>query len=652
MRYWDKKAKIKHIRFLLMECISAIINTLEINTDEYIVLVVGKQVPTDKKINASSDIQCVKKRYTGRSKSIKMKKDSKIGDYGDQRYVLLGDLGKYEEVISNFLWIIMLFLITADTFTGYLVGHIPFQCRAFFVQLVVFVLIIAISIYKMLKIRKEQIEPGFEYTLLKVLDIALVAVLLSTMIYGHYFYFVLLIPIVSICVTRGFSISLPYLGIGFAVQALIFFLSKTDLGIMREYEANRYNPAFSMLLVIVYITFLLFLRMLGVFYRQFRQSEQDNQNLVAQLGIKYAQLEQARIEKQEQFDKLKEVNLQLEDSNKKLTSSLAEFFTLQQISQAISSIFDMDELLQFVNDVIIGVMGVSTSNIALYSGGGERLKVQVSNILNKRDLAILTDNINSPALKDAIDKGRTIINNAVDADKYDFTRGRNVRSLLCAPLKVKDKTHGFVLIEHSIPDAFDADNVRLLEIITQQVSIAIDNARLYEQLQEYANTDGLTQVYNRIYFQNRLKEELDHAEQQGYEVSVILYDIDDFKLFNDSYGHLFGDIVLKSIARAVKESVRKDDVVARFGGEEFIILLPHTGTERAFEKAEELRKQIASLTIADNNVTASVTVSMGVSTFPTLANTDASLISGADNALYEAKRSGKNCVKIASSVKK
>ena len=105
-------------------------------------------------------------------------------------------------------------------------------------------------------------------------------------------------------------------------------------------------------------------------------------------------------------------------------------------------------------------------------------------------------------LKDAINEGRTIINNAVDADKYDFTRGRNVKSLLCVPLAVKGKTHGFVLIEHSIPDAFDADNVRLLEIITQQISIAIDNARLYEQLQEYANTDGLTQVHNRIFFKN------------------------------------------------------------------------------------------------------------------------------------------------------
>jgi len=308
----------------------------------------------------------------------------------------------------------------------------------------------------------------------------------------------------------------------------------------------------------------------------------------------------------------------------------------------------MNELLQFVNDVIIGVMGVSTSNIALYGNNGERLKVQVSNIRNKRDLAILTDNINSPALKDAIEEGRTIINNAVNPDEFDFTRGRNVKSFLCAPLKVKDKTHGLVLIEHSIPDAFDDDNVRLLEIITQQVSIAIDNASLYEQLQEYANTDGLTQVYNRIYFQKRLKEELERAEEKGYEVSVILYDIDDFKMFNDSYGHLFGDVILKSIAQTVKESVRKDDVVARFGGEEFIILLSHTGTEKAYEKAEELRKQIASLTIEDNNVTASVTVSMGISTFPALADTDASLISSADRALYEAKRSGKNCVRIAS----
>ena len=140
----------------------------------------------------------------GRSKSIKMRKGLKLGDNKEQGNVLLFDLGKYEEIISNYLWIVMLFLIAADTFTGYVIESMSFRWSAFFVQLAVFVLVIAISVYKMLKIRKEQIKPGLEYTLLKVLDIVLVVTLLNTMIYDHYFYFVVFLPIVSICITKRF----------------------------------------------------------------------------------------------------------------------------------------------------------------------------------------------------------------------------------------------------------------------------------------------------------------------------------------------------------------------------------------------------------------------------------------------------------------
>ena len=168
----------------------------------------------------------------------------------------------------------------------------------------------------------------------------------------------------------------------------------------------------------------------------------------------------------------------------------------------------MNELLKFVNDIILGVMGVATSNIALYNKEGNRLKVQVTNISNARERALLTDNINSPALKECLDKGMTIIDNSVDTNKYSFTKGRNVKSLMCVPLQVKGNTYGLILIEHTITNAFDENSVRLLEVITQQVSIAIENAKLYEKLQDYANTDGLTQVYNRAYFQKRLYEEL------------------------------------------------------------------------------------------------------------------------------------------------
>lgn len=565
----------------------------------------------------------------------------------NNRNGLSGELNKYEEVIVNFLWLIMLVLIISDAYACYILGQAAFNRNVFFVQAIIFVIMVASILIRMLVIGKKPIKPGLPYVIMKLVDLFLLVLLVNTVKHGFLFYFAILLPIISICITRGFRSSIPYLGISFVLHIAVHFIVLGFENIFRLEYFTQNHWQYLFLLGILYVLFAVFLRIIGTYHNQFSQSEKDNQNLVDQLGRKYAQLEEARKEKQDQYDKLKEVNLQLEDSNKKLTSSIAEFFTLQQISQAISSIFDMNELLQFVNDIIIGVMGVSTSNIALYSTGGDRLKVQVSNIFNKKDRAILTDNINTPYLKDAVDQGRTILNNMVNPDEYDFTRGRNIRSLLCVPLLVKGKSHGCVLIEHSIPEAFDEDNVRLLEIITQQISIAIDNARLYEQLQEFANTDGLTQIYNRVFFQNRLQDELEQAQQLGYEVSVILYDIDNFKRFNDSYGHLFGDIVLKTLAQLVKESIRKDDIVARFGGEEFIILLPHTGKELACEKAEELRKKISELTIRDKDVAASVTVSMGVSTFPTLAQAELTLLNSADEALYAAKNSGKNCVRMA-----
>ena len=179
----------------------------------------------------------------------------------------------------------------------------------------------------------------------------------------------------------------------------------------------------------------------------------------------------------------------------------------------------MNELLKFVNDIILGVMELPLQTSPLQQGR-KQLKVQVTNISNARERALLTDNINSPALKECLDKGMTIIDNSVDTNKYSFTKGRNVKSLMCVPLQVKGNTYGLILIEHTLRMHL-TKTVRLPEVITQQVSIAIENAKLYEKLQDYANTDGLTQVYNRAYFQKRLHEELSRARQQGYEVSII-----------------------------------------------------------------------------------------------------------------------------------
>jgi len=555
---------------------------------------------------------------------------------------------RYEKVIANFLGVIIPLLILSDAYTGYIEKPTTVNYGKTVLQVILYIALMASSLIKLFQIKENNLASGSLFTVLKYTDILLITLLISTFRHGLMYCFVAFAPVVSICIAKGFWGSIRNVLFIFIAQ-LSSFLLADRINLNEIQWSEHFGFQHITLLVVHIIIFIALFRISGIRNEQYRIRDLDNQKLVSELKRKYEQLEQARVERQEQFEKLKEVNSQLEAMNKKLNSSLAEFFTLQQISQAIGSIIEMNELLKFVNDIIIGVMGAATSNIALYSKEGNRLKVQVTNITNARERAIVTDNINSPVLRECLEDGRPIIDNDVDSDKYPFTRGRNVKSLMCVPLQVKGTGYGLILIEHNIPNAFSEDNVRLLEVITRHVSIAIENARLYEQLQEYANTDSLTQVYNRLYFQNRLVEELNRAKQQGYEVSIIFFDVDDFKIYNDTYGHLFGDMILRAIALTVKESVRKDDVVARFGGEEFVILLPYTGKEMAYEKAEELRKKIAELVVCDNsnNISISVSVSMGVSTFPTLAGNELELLNSADEALYMAKKKGKNCVAVA-----
>ena len=147
---------------------------------------------------------------------------------------------------------------------------------------------------------------------------------------------------------------------------------------------------------------------------------------------------------------------------------------------------------------------------------------------------------------------------------------------------------GLVLIEHKLANAFDNNNLRLMNVIGRQVGIAMENAALYERMNEIATFDNLTKIYNRLSFQEKLEEEFESAKRNNYPLSLAIFDIDHFKKFNDTYGHLFGDKVLKHIAAVIKNSLRSGDIFARFGGEEFIILFPKTDIERAAEKLKVL----------------------------------------------------------------
>ena len=555
---------------------------------------------------------------------------------------------RYEHNITRIGWIIFIFMIFEDVFARLFLAKQPIVIGVIIFQGILLSLFIALSIFKVYHARNTMVNQKRKiFELIKLMEIIIIVVSISTLYHSAFFYFVALLPITFISLTKGLKKTIPYILLSFIFQivsqyVVLNWLTKRGIGSLIS------EGLFLIIISIVqYLIFTLFCFIWGGIYNEYARSEEENNILIDRLGDKYVQLEQAKKEIQNHYDKLIKSNNQLEEANNKLTSSLAEFYTLQQISQAITSIFDMNELLKFVNDVIIGVMGVSHSTIALCYGPQNKLKVQVSSIFDKKDLAIVSDYINCDILKSSTEEGRSMIDNAVNEEDYPFTKGRNIKAMICVPLLAKGKTLGIVLIEHSLKDAFDDENMRLLEVISQQVSIAIENARLYQQMHDLATLDGLTGAYNRLFFNDKLQEEFKNAQAKGHDLSFIIFDIDHFKKFNDTYGHLFGDLVLKSLSAYIMKTLRKEDVFARYGGEEFVVLMPYTTLEQAREKAEDLRMGVSQLNITDRVVSASVTISVGVSTYPETAGRAQEMISTADDALYEAKRAGRNLVRVA-----
>ena len=193
---------------------------------------------------------------------------------------------------------------------------------------------------------------------------------------------------------------------------------------------------------------------------------------------------------------------------------------------------------------------------------------------------------------------------------------------------------------------FFEGEMRLREEGSGQDVLAIEYALLYERARQMAITDRLTGLYNFGYFLERLKEERLRAERYHRLLSLVILDLDFFKIYNDSNGHPAGNEVLKKIATILKQEAREVDIVARYGGEEMVLILPETSRKRAAELAERIRQRVAE-TLFDHmqsNPLGKITISAGVATFPVDADNEEELIKKADSSLYQAKSQGRNRV--------
>jgi diguanylate cyclase (GGDEF)-like protein len=220
---------------------------------------------------------------------------------------------------------------------------------------------------------------------------------------------------------------------------------------------------------------------------------------------------------------------------------------------------------------------------------------------------------------------------------------------LVVPLVLSADAEGFVEVGARSDREFSEDEVGLLQMLANQAAAAIVNVRLYQTIERQAITDGLTGLYNYRYFHERLHQEFARAQRYGLPLSLLMLDIDDFKRFNDCYGHPVGDLVLGEVGKVFAEQFRRHvDLAARYGGEEFVILLPNTSRDGAQIVGERIRASIAAAELpgVGSDDEAHVTVSVGLASFPGAARSPDELVRNADKALYLAKRLGKNRVEV------
>jgi diguanylate cyclase (GGDEF)-like protein len=200
-------------------------------------------------------------------------------------------------------------------------------------------------------------------------------------------------------------------------------------------------------------------------------------------------------------------------------------------------------------------------------------------------------------------------------------------------------------------DFLNTFQIGLLEVLCNQASISIANAKLHAEIEKLATTDGLTGLYNHRRFQENLTEEFKRLNRHLSPVSLMLTDIDYFKKVNDNYGHPAGDIVLKGVSKIIRKEIRDVDVPARYGGEEFAVILPGTDAEGAKNIAERLRKAVMNTNFSADGKLLKITISIGIAAAPVDAKGKEELIEKADKALYHAKHNGRNQSVIWNSIR-
>jgi diguanylate cyclase (GGDEF)-like protein len=328
---------------------------------------------------------------------------------------------------------------------------------------------------------------------------------------------------------------------------------------------------------------------------------------------------------------------------------LAETRLLYEISLRLGSTLDLAQLLHEVLALMTTIFAATSSRVFLYDERAGDLAMTLGPDVRPGAPDTLRVPLENTIAGWVVRNGAPLIRNDQALDRLslaDLETGAGMGKLICVPLKHSDRTLGALMLvnQRDGPDFLD-DDLRLLTTIAGTIAMMITNARLYQR----AIRDALTGAYNRGAFDNALHERWTHWQESGEGFALILLDLDNFKQINDRFGHTTGDAVLQSVTRLLWETLREDDTIYRYGGEEFGVLLGGlTDVDTVTAIAERLRAALDRELTISNLVRVQISASVGVAIQPLHgATSPRALLDVADDAAYQAKRSGKNRVVVA-----
>jgi diguanylate cyclase (GGDEF)-like protein len=321
---------------------------------------------------------------------------------------------------------------------------------------------------------------------------------------------------------------------------------------------------------------------------------------------------------------------------------------LIEVAEAVVSSLDLDAVLKTILDSAMRFAGIPAGTIALYDDLRREFTLHayagVTRVLQLHRWELVPGGLTEYVLD-----SRSIVYIEDLAESQFAVHSKvlkdGVRSVICIPLVLQNRILGIIYLDDFVPRKFDREKMDLLSVLASFAAMSIENAKLHNRTRLMAITDGLTGLYNHRYFHQIVAQELDRARRYEKPLSLIMMDVDDFKKFNDRYGHKNGDRVLATVGEIINETLRSVDCAFRYGGEEFVVLLPETRLDSAVEVAERLRENIETeATVRVDDIGENVTVSIGVACFPFHGDTKEKLLDHVDELLYRAKSHGKNQV--------